>query len=227
MPELYRGEGADTPRDAYDARHTAATDRALLDACADAWNTASVIAWGPPSYQTHFRALWTNEALFARFDVSDTQPWHTGRCRDGCLWEEEVVEIFVDPTGTGTDYAELEINPVNVVCDLHIAQLEPERDVRLHWDFPALRTTVCPGTGDDWTAVACMPFADFATLSPRVADLLPVEPGDAWHFNVFRIKRPHGPEEPERDAIYAAWSLPEGGSFHAPDAFRPLRFVRA
>jgi hypothetical protein len=39
---------------------------------------------------------------------------------------------------------------------------------------------------------------------------------------VFRIKRPGGPDQPERDAVYAAWSVPDGPSFHDPTAFRDL-----
>jgi hypothetical protein len=45
-------------------------------------------------------------------------------------------------------------------------------------------------------------------------------------MNVFRIKRPGGPADPEHGAIYAAWSVPPSGpSFHAPDSFRELVFV--
>jgi hypothetical protein len=58
-----------------------------------------------------------------------------------------------------------------------------------------------------------------------VAKRLPPEPGDRWRFNVFRIKRPGGPGAPERDAIYAAWAVPDGPSFHVPAVFRDLRFL--
>lgn len=226
MPEMYRGEDAGRQPPAYDVCRAAVAPDLLLAGDGDGWAAATTIAWGAPRYRTHFRALWTDEALVARFDVHDERPWHTMRHRDACLWEEEVVEIFLDPTCSGTDYAELEINPVNVVCDLHIASLVPDRDVRLAWNFSNLRTTVQRAArGDDWTAIAWMPFHDFASLSRRVATRLPVTPGDAWHFNVFRIKRPYGPAEPERDAIYAAWSVPDAPTFHTPGAFRPLRFT--
>lgn len=226
MPEMYRGPDAACQPSTYDVNRAAVTADRLLAGDVDGWATAPAIGWGAPRYRTHFRALWTDDALLVRFDVHDERPWHTLRHRDACLWEEEVVEIFLDPTCSGTDYAELEINPVNVVCDLHIASLVPARDVRLAWNFSNLQTAVHPGArGDDWTAVASMPFGDFASLSPRVASRLPVAPGDIWHFNVFRIKRPHGPTEPERDAIYAAWSVPDTPTFHTPVAFRPLRFT--
>ena len=73
-------------------------------------------------------------------------------------------------------------------------------------------------------AIAVLPFLDFGTLAPRVAACLPVTPGAVWHFNAFRIKRPGGPSHPEEGAIYAAWSVPDGSTFHAPAAFRPMVF---
>jgi hypothetical protein len=223
---MYRGEDAHLQPSAYDVCRATASPDALLAADDASWGTARVIVWGAPRYRTHFRAVWTDEALAVRFDVHDDRPWHTLGHRDACLWEEEVVEVFLDPTCSGTDYAELEISPANVVCDLHIARLEPERDVRLDWNFTALRTEVHRhGPADDWTAIAWLPFRDFSTLSPQVAACLPVTVGKVWHFNVFRIKRPHGPAEPDRDAIYAAWSVPDGQTFHTPAAFRPLRFT--
>ena len=224
---MYRSPEPGEAPSGYDVAYTAASDAALLSLDATAWAAAQTIAWGHPRYRTRFRALWRDDLLVVRFDASDIAPWHTRQHRDHCLWEEEVVEIFLDPACAGRHYAELEISPANVVCDLHIAQLTPQRDVRLEWDFPTLQTAVHAGEAqDDWTAVACLPFVDFASLSPDVAACLPVAADDVWLFNVFRIKRPYGPAEAERDAIYAAWSVPDAPTFHTPEAFRPLRFTR-
>jgi hypothetical protein len=62
-------------------------------------------------------------------------------------------------------------------------------------------------------------------MNARVDPLVPPREGDRWRFNVFRIKRPHGPQEPERGALYTAWSTPAGPSFHEPAAFRDLVFA--
>jgi len=225
VPELYRDDEAARQPPEYVMPRSSAGREALLDADEDAWAPAPVLAWGAPRFRTRFRALWTAEALAVRFDVEDHAPWHTRVRRDDCLWEEEVVEIFLDPLGRGSDYVELEISPANVVCDLHIASLAPDRDVRLHWDFVTLESRVHRATRtDDWTATAWLPYTDFLSVCPEVAQAMPPAIADIWRFNVFRIKRPHGPAEPERDAIYAAWSVPDGPSFHAPEAFRPLIF---
>ena len=39
--------------------------------------------------------------------------------------------------------------------------------------------------------------------------------------------RPGGPEAPEKDAVFAAWSLPSVRSFQDPGAFRPFTFQAA
>lgn len=221
MVEMYRGPEATVQPAVYRVRPVT---EALDDLLAmRGWDTAMPVTWGPPGFSTTFRAVWTAQGMCVRWDCEDQAPWATQTERDDPLWESEVVEVFLDPSRSGQDYAELEISPTNVVCDLHIERLAPARVVHLGWNFRGLRTAV-HRSGDDWTAIASMPFADFATLSPRVAECLPPLAGDVWHFNAFRIKRPGGPHHPERDAIYAAWSVPDGPSFHAPDAFRPMVF---
>jgi hypothetical protein len=223
MVDLYRGPEALLQPAVYRVRHTSTAVERLLDG--DGWDPAMPVSWGPDGYRTTFRALWGPDALYVRWDVQDDAPWATRTRRDDCLWETEVVEVFLDPTCSGEDYAELEISPTNVACDLHIERLTPERRVHLEWDFAHLRSAVRPVLdSDDWDAIAVLPFADFGTLAPRVAARLPVAPGDVWHFNTFRIKRPGGPAHPEVGAIYAAWSVPDGSTFHAPLAFRPMVF---
>ena len=223
MVEMYRGPEAALQPAIYRVRPSALEPATLL--AQQGWDTAMAVTWGPDAFATTFRALWGPEGLCVRWDAEDHEPWATRTERDDCLWETEVVEVFLDPTCNGEDYAELEITPTNVVCDLHIERLAPERRVHLSWDFAGLRTAVHRAAhGDGWCAIAWMPFSDFATLAPAVAERMPVRGGDVWHFNTFRIKRPGGPALPEDGAIYAAWSVPDGPTFHAPLAFRPLVF---
>jgi hypothetical protein len=75
-----------------------------------------------------------------------------------------------------------------------------------------------------WSVDLTIPWAGLATLGPHAAARTPPRRGECWRFNVFRIDRPHGPSDPERDAVYAAWSVPSGPSFHDTLAFRDLRF---
>jgi hypothetical protein len=196
----------------------------------EAWNAAQSVAFGPSEHTTVFRALWTDQGLYVRFDVRDEDPWYTYTDRDAPLWEEEVVEIFLDPNRRGTHYAELEINPINVVCDLEVVSTNP-KEIDLSWNLEGLEShtaTVRNKTEDvvGWTAVAFLPWEGFRSLPSTADAALPPNPGDRWRFNVFRIERPGGRTDPETDVILAAWSPPPGRSFHVPAAFRDLVFMK-
>jgi hypothetical protein len=81
------------------------------------------------------------------------------------------------------------------------------------------------GAKEGWTAIARLPWDGLKSLSAAAAAKTPPATGDVWRFNVFRIKRPGGPGSPEQGAIFAAWSVPDGPSFHVPAAFQPFRFA--
>jgi hypothetical protein len=214
----------------YRVARARAARPALLAGAEDAWKSAERIAWGPAPYETRFAAQWSDEGLFLRFDADDDAPWHTMTRRDEHLWEEEVVEIFLDPARSGHDYGELEISPANVVCDVRMISPWPDKKMDLAWNFEGLLTEVRTnqdehGKTTSWTATAFMPWSAFHSLPSTKTVSLPPKRGDAWRFNVFRIKRPHGPKAPEKDAVEAAWSKPPGESFHVPASFRDFVFA--
>lgn len=223
------GGPGSTPEPGYVVALSAAAAPALLGAAEGPWASAHRIAWGPEAASTSFRALWTAAGLAIRFDVTDAEPWHTLTERDARLWNEEVVEIFLDVGATGRSYAELEINPVNAVVDLWVDR--PENRFDKTWDIAGLESRVHPRRDAaqrlmGWTAAALIPWPALAAKAPP-GIAVPPRPGDRWRFNVFRIERPRGPKEPERDALYLAWSPTGQASFHVPQAFRELEFAGA
>lgn len=229
MAEMYRHDPPLPPDARYRVARTGAQPATLLPGHDPAWSAANTITWGPATARTSFAALWNDRGLAVRFKACDAGPWHTMIRRDDPIWNEEVVEIFLDPTRQGRDYAEIEISPINIVTDLRVREPWPHLAADLAWNWSGLESTVVPGscsglTPGGWVALAWLPWDGLRTMAPDVAARLPPSPGDAWRFNVFRIKRPHGPAEPEREAIYAAWSVPDGPSFHAPAFFRDFVF---
>lgn len=213
----------------YEVSRTGTPAQALLDADDKAWSAASSIEWGSSPYATRFRAVWNDDGLFLRFDADDDAPWHTMTRRDEHIWEEEVVEIFVDLDRSGHDYYELEISPANVVCDLRMIAPWPNKKGDIDWNLGGLETRVhkraAGGAREGWTATAFLPWKGLATLPSGMRTTVPPKPGDKWRFNVFRIKRPGGPKSPEKDAVFAAWSPTSGQSFHDASAFRDLVFA--
>ena len=181
----------------YRVARTGAPREALLAATEDGWKGAAPIRWGPTRYETAFRALWDDSGLHLRWDATDPNPWHTMTERDQHIWDEEVVEIFIDPNHSGRDYYELEINPVNVVCDLRMVSPWPDIEGDIDWDLEGLETRVHTRTDADgettgWTATAFLPWDGLRSLPSAREVPLPPKPGDEWRFNVFRIERPGG-----------------------------------
>ena len=210
---------------------TEATSSSVLDDESPWWD-AHRFRYGPAMYETEFRALWNADGLYVRFDATDPNPWFTMTKRDDRIWQEEVVEIFIDLDRSGTHYAEVEINPNNVVTDLRMVHGVPEPEGDIAWDLEGLESHVRlnkyrDGSTAGWTALAFLPWTGFASLPSAEGVALPPEPRDRWRFNVFRIKRPGGDRQPTQDAVFAAWSPITGQSFHEPAVFRDLVFDAA
>ena len=216
----------------YTVARTRAAEAALLGTDEAAWSKAATVEWGPAKYATRFRGLWTDDGLFLRFDVTDPDPWHTMTRNGEHLWEEEVVEIFLDPGRAGVDYYELEISPANVVCEVRMIAGSPNKKQDFDWKLAGLQTHAhvhhdAAGKPTGWTATAFLPWAGLRPLPSATGVALPPSPGARWRFNLFRIERPGGPKAPEKDVVAVAWSPTGEPSFHVPRAFRDLVFAGA
>jgi len=215
----------------YEVARASASTSVLLAADEKAWAGAATIAWGPSPYATRFRALWSDDGLYLRYDVDDPSPWHTMTRRDEHLWEEEVVEIFLDADRSGHNYYELEISPANVVCDLRMIDASPWKG-EYDWNLEGLETRAQPakdasGRASGWTATAFLPWKGLRVLPSAARVKTPPAAGDRWRFNVFRIERPGGKASPAKDAVQVAWSKPSKETFHDPSVFRDMVFLGA
>jgi hypothetical protein len=50
---------------------------------------------------TEAAVAWDDVNIYVAFSCVDAEPWSTMKNRDDHLWEEEVVEVFLDPDGDG------------------------------------------------------------------------------------------------------------------------------
>jgi hypothetical protein len=208
----------------YVVAGTAVAAERLLEANDDDWRPGGRLSFGPEKYRTAFRALWSAEGLFLRFDVVDPEPWHTMTKRDQHLWEEEVVEIFLDLDHSGTHYAEIELSPANVLCDVRMVRTVPEREGDLAFNLEGLRSRVVPRPSTGWTGVVFVPWAGFRPLPSAAGVSLPPKPRDRWRFNLYRIERPGGKKSPEKGAVFASWSPTGEETFHVPASFQIFEF---
>jgi hypothetical protein len=206
----------------YRAEPTGAS-RGLLRGEGEDWRPAGRLSFGPAAYRTSFRALWDGDGLYLRFDVSDPSPWHTMTKRDDPIWDEEVVEIFLDLDGSGAHYAEIELSPANVVCDVRMISGAPDKQMDLGFDVEGLESHVIRHDRG-WVGLLFLPWDGLRPLPSASAIDLPPKAGDRWRFNVYRIERPGGSGSPQDDAVFASWSPTGSASFHVPASFVGLEF---
>lgn len=196
-----------------------------------------VVTGGKPRLETRFRACWTAEALHVRFECEDDHVVATMDQRDAPIYEEDVVEVFLDTAGTGKVYYEFELSPRGVEFDALIRNsLNGRIEVDVAWDAKGLRTSVSSGT-DGWRNYElCIPFADLyggqggdeqeraadggdQPEHNRQPDASPL-PGTEWSWNLYRID-----DDTEGNRHYWAWSPTGKVNFHVPQRFGTIVFV--
>lgn len=175
------------------------------------------VTGGGPTQSTWFKTAWNEQELCVFFHCEDTDAWATHTVRDAPLYDEEVVEIFFDPVGDLESYFEIEVNPLNTVCDLVLRRVRNGWRKDFAWDCQGLQTLAnrqphaIPAF---WTVEMAIPFAG---LGPGIHP----SPGKSWRVNFFRIDRPKGsPWE------LSAWSPTGVPLFHVQEKFGWLDFVR-
>ena len=165
-----------------------------------------------PRQATTIKTAWSSSELHVLFRASDTEAWATMTERDGPLYEEEVVELFLDPVEDLEGYFEIEVNPLNTVCDLVLRRTRSGYRKCFAWNCDGLRTRV-EVQPDHWQVELALPFVSLATDRPK--------PGSEWRVNFCRIDRPR---DAEREL--SAWSPTGRPLFHVSQRFGVLEFVR-
>ncbi len=197
-------------------------DGALGD---EAWKAATpVVLRGsfdgrPVALRTEARLLYDDANLYVAFDVEDPDLWGTLRQRDAPIYEQEVVEVFLDANADGRTYNELQVSPHNVIFDAYFPARRQGMDTS--WDSGVETAVKVRGTLDDpsdqdegWTVELRIPFARLAEV-PSV----PPQKGERWRFNLYRL------EHLKRRTVEGqAFSPLFVGDFHALPRFGWLTF---
>ncbi|MFN3653398.1 MAG: carbohydrate-binding family 9-like protein [Armatimonadota bacterium] len=179
---------------------------------------------GEPAQETEVLAAWDEHHLYVAFSCKDSDIWGNFTQRDDPLYDEEVVEVFLCPTGDLRHYYEIEVSPCNVLFDAYVFNPEGDRRTMLvdrQWNAAGIRTAVrVAGTLNDrsshdlgWITEIAIPFADLGLSGPPA-------PGTVWRANFYRIERGEVTE-------FSAWSPThkDPADFHVPACFGELVFV--
>jgi hypothetical protein len=171
---------------------------------------------------TTARITWDRAFLYVAFDVADDYLRADLHGHDPHLWEQDTVELMIDPDADGRSYFELQLAPSGEIFDTRYDRRRvPQPFGHLDWDSGMRGAVTLRGTLNDdgadegYVAELAIPWAAFrAGATP--AD--PPSPGTEWRVALYVLDaRPEGQGG-------VGWSPPLIGDFHVPDRFGRVIF---
>jgi hypothetical protein len=179
-----------------------------------------------PTVRTTARLLWDRQYLYAGFTCEDPDVWSAYVQRDAYVWEGEAVKIYLDPSGKGQNYKEIDVNPLGALADLNIPEAKDgnpgDVEQNIRWNARGIRAaTSVNGTVNDrsdrdtgWSAELAIPISEILPEGERLYV------GDRWRAQFYRIERPK--DSTDATAEFQAWSPTD--TFHRPERFGLLLF---
>ncbi|OAB40239.1 carbohydrate-binding family 9-like protein [Paenibacillus antarcticus] len=183
------------------------------------WNRCDVLQLSDtvtglsPKEATEVRACWSKEYLYLRFLCKESNIVSDFEHRDDPLYEQDVVEIFIDEEDKGTGYLELEVSPRNIVFDAVIENDGNDTVVKIDqtWCFKDLQTSVESTEEGYLTTFITIPSSNF---------IHSLHQGLRWKVNFYRID-----EGLDGKREFQAWRPTEKINFHIPSRFGTMVFV--
>lgn len=174
-----------------------------------------------PRYRTRAKIAWDDRYLYIAADMEEPDVWATYDRRDMIVFHENDFEVFIDPTGDGAEYYELEVNCLGTIFDLFLPRKYRDGGPAVHdWDCEGLVTAIdVVGTMNDprdedvrWTLEWAIPWSclvppdrddEGRPLPPsrgeRARGGRAPEPGEVWRINFSRVQWTHNHETLDAD----------------------------
>jgi hypothetical protein len=183
----------------------------------------NTISGAPDLPRTLVKAAWDDDNLYVAFDVEDDYLRSTFTADDDHLWEQDTVEIMVDPDGDGNNYFELQVSPGNKHFDTRYdSRRTPRPFGHLDWNSGLKSGVRINGTLNDtvrdesYTVEIAIPWTAFAAGEPKHEK---PKAGSTWRINYYVLDARN-----EHDQRAVAWSPPRVGDFHVPRRFGTILF---
>lgn len=154
-----------------------------------------------PVYDTKARLLWDDEYLYVAAVLEEPNIMARLTQRDTIIYHDNDFEVFLDPTGDGQNYFEIENNARGVVFDLMLDRAyRSGGNFHIQWDCPGLKLAVShdgtlnKSTDRDrsWSVEMAIPHKAVTRNFTN-----PLQAGNTWRLNFSRVQwlKKGGPEE--------------------------------
>lgn len=173
---------------------------------------------------TTARITWDETSLYVAFEVADDYLRADLHGHDPHLWEQDTVELMIDPDGDGRNYFELQLAPSGEIFDTRYdSRRVPQPFGHVDWDSGMRGAVTLDGTLNDdgadrgYVAELAIPWTAFhAGATP--AD--PPTSGTEWRMALYVL------DARREGQGGVGWSPPLVGDFHVPDRFGRVIFER-
>jgi hypothetical protein len=205
-----RLEAGESPRRGVIVAKRAGRAPAMDDVAGDLWSEAEEMVFPEGSSpQTAVRMLWDDVALYVSFRMDEPQMDRLRAeetQRDGRVWTDDSVELFLSPGGMTHRYLQMIVNAAGVLYDGTGTMRETSART---WDSDAeVRAWKEEGR---WKVAIRLSWEDIGHAAPS--------PGEVWGVDFRRWRHVTGRTE------YHVWSgAPRGGSTHNAQAFGYVQF---
>ncbi len=176
----------------------------------------------PGGFPAQARVAYDTSNLYVGFSVGDEDLISKFDKNDDHLWEQDCVEIMIDPDGDAKNYFEIQVSPRGVTFDTRYDRpRDPQPFGHVDWSSQIQAKVVVDGTLNDgandkgYTVELAMPWSAFAVGATPAA----VPSADTtWRMNFFVMNS----EEHGQRAV--GWSAPLVGDFHTLARFGRVVF---
>lgn len=197
-----------------------------------------------PKFDTKVKMLWDDNYLYVYAELNEPHIWGNLKQRDTIIYFNNDFEVFLDPTGSGIGYGEVEINALNTVWDLYLNK--PYRiggKANFEWHLNDLKSAVQvhgtlnkPNDIDSlWTVEMAIPLKPLISLK-NIPKSIPRE-GEQWRINFSRVQWDHDIIDRKYDRKKEnnkylreynwVWSNQKVINMHEPEKWGFLQFTEA
>ncbi|MGB9599003.1 MAG: carbohydrate-binding family 9-like protein [Myxococcota bacterium] len=168
------------------------------------WTPYFVSANGDPTkprFKTRAAIFYDDKNLYIAFDVEDPDIWAGYKNDDDPIYNEEVVEFFVDPEDDNQTYYEFQVSPANVHFDAYFEYHRSDLKKAMAYQSGFISAVHIDGTlnkRDDvdkgYTVEMMIPFEKINKPKPSK--------GARYRIDMFRFERPARNKITEAHALF-------------------------
>jgi hypothetical protein len=194
-----------------------------------------------PKLDTKVKMLWDDKYFYIAARIYDKQIWANVKKSEGPIFEDNDLEVYIDPDGDAHNYMELEINALGTISDMFMDK--PYRDggeANLKWNFAGLKKAVkvygkinnMAKKDSCWTIEMAIPWKTM--LEYTATNKIPID-GEQWRINFLRVqwktfikdneyRKDRGPDKKTLPPMNWTWSPQNSTDMHQPETWGYIQF---